>query len=152
MAALSIAERLDADLKQGMRDRAKERISCIRQLRSKAQEATNAKGFSGEQDDAFYQKIIAAYIKQLRNGIEQLVGDKGAQLRQEYTAEIDFLEGFLPKPLDRAETTVQVRAALAELKIIDPKQSGRVLGHLMKQHPGQIDPQLARTIVAELLT
>ncbi len=149
----SLAARLDADLKDGMRRRDRDRVACIRQLRSKVQETVNSKGFAGAEDDALYEKTIAAYTKQLKGGIEQLVGggEQGAALRAQYAAEIEYLSTYLPQQLDATATRQALQAILAAQPNVDPKQSGRLLGQLMKTNPGQIDPRIARQILAELL-
>ncbi len=147
---MTIAAQLDDDLKTGMRSRNSDRVACIRQLRSKVQEAVNAKDFKGETDDALYQKVINAYIKQLDNGIEQMggAGERGKLLSDKYRAEIAYLSQYLPTLMDAESTRKVVRQALAELAMTDPKQAGRVLGHVLKQHKGLVDPAVARPIIA----
>jgi hypothetical protein len=150
---VTIESRLNDDLKTAMKRKQADRVGCIRQVRSKIQEAANAKGFSGEVDDALHLKVIGSYVKSLQKGIEELQGggDRGAELRDKYQAEIAYLEQFLPKLLDEAATRAIVEATIAELGISDSKQSGRVMGAVMKAHKGELDPGLTRKLVDEAL-
>jgi uncharacterized protein YqeY len=146
---MSIEEQLNADLKDQMRAKNADTVACIRQLKSKVQETVNAKGFSGPVDDALYQKVIASYVKSLEKGIGELqaAGERGAPLRAKYQAEIDYLGKYMPKLLGEAETLALVKKAIATAGATDPKQAGKVLGVLMKEHKGQIDAALAKSLV-----
>ena len=154
MAESSIETRLADELKQSMRQRDSARVACIRQVRSKVQEAVNAPGFSDEVDDAFYQKIIASYVKQLRRGIEELGnagGERGEALKQSYGAEITYLEQYLPRLLDEAATRAIVEETVAALGVSGTAQLGRVMGTIMKEHKGEVDPALVRKVLEDVL-
>ena len=150
---MSIEQRLDEDLKQGMRSKDAARMGCVRQVRSKMQETVNAKDFSGTVDDALYQKVIASYVKQLRRGIEELGEGSGRaqELRDKYQAEIDYLGQFLPKLLDEGATGALVQEALVSSGVTDAKQAGRVVGGIMKTHKGEVDAAVVRRLVDEAL-
>jgi uncharacterized protein YqeY len=65
--------------------------------------------------------------------------------------EITYLSDFLPKKLDEARTRELVRAKLSELGVTDPKQAGRVMGALMKEHKDGLDSALTKRVVEEEL-
>ncbi|MEE8409421.1 MAG: GatB/YqeY domain-containing protein [Myxococcota bacterium] len=150
---MGIEQRLDDDLKAGMRAKEAHRVSCIRQVRSKIQEAVNAKGFKGKVDDALYQETISTYIKSLQKGIEELAagGERGEALCTKYQAEIDYLKEFLPEMMGEDETRALVKKTVEELAVTDPKQAGHVMGAVMKDHQGKVDPGLVRRLVDEAL-
>ena len=147
--AQSIEERLDADLKMYMKARETDKITCIRQVKSKVQEAVNAKDFDGKKDDALYQKVIASYSKSLDKAIAEMLsaGEKSQALRDSYTAEINFLKQYMPAMLDETQTRALVKQTIAAQGITDVKMAGRVLGALMKEHKGSIDPALAKKVI-----
>jgi uncharacterized protein YqeY len=150
---MSIQETLEAALKDAMRSKAVDTVACIRQLKSKVQEAVNQPDFKGKVDDALYQQVIASYVKALEKGIGEFAaaGDRGKPLVERYRTEIAYLSQYLPKMLGEADTRVLVEQAIAALKITDPKQSGRVIGELMKKHKGRIDTGLAKQLAESLL-
>ena len=149
----TIETQLNDELKTNMRAKNADVVACIRQLKSKVQEATNVKDFSGEVNDALYQQVIGAYVKSLQKAIGEMesAGERSQAIRDKYTAEIAYLNRYMPKLMDEAETRALVKKTLAALGVTDVKQSGKVLGALLKEHKGQVDPALAKRLVeAEL--
>lgn len=153
METSSIATRLDEDLKAAMRAKDQPKVAAIRQLRSKAQEAMNAADFKGPADDAFYQKIIVSYSRMLEKGIGDLAnaGDRGKALIDSYRNEITYFQQFLPKLLGQAETQAIVTKTVESLGVKEPKDVGRVVGTIMKEHKGAVDPGLVKTLVEGML-
>lgn len=151
---MTIEAELTEALKDAMRAKDKDLIACIRQVKSKIQEAVNAKGFAGEIDDSLYQKTIGAYVKMLKKGIEELeaAGTRGDELRSKYAAEIAYLDKYLPQLKSEEETRELVKAAIAEGAVTDVKQVGKVMGLLMKNHKGEVDADLVRTLAEQELS
>jgi uncharacterized protein len=144
-----IATRLDEDLKAAMRAKDQPKVAAIRQLRSKAQEAMNAADFKGPADDAFYQKIIVSYSRMLEKGIADLAsaGERGHALRDAYQNEITYFKQFLPVLLGQAETQALVTKMIASTGAKEPKDVGRVVGMIVKENKGVVDPALVKTLV-----
>jgi uncharacterized protein YqeY len=151
---MTIEQQLNEALKDAMRARDQALVACVRQVKSKLQEAVNAKDFKGDVDDALYQKVIGSYIKSLNKGIEELeaAGTRGDELRSKYAAEVTYLERFLPRLKNEAETREIVRAAIAGAGISDAKEIGKLMGVVMKQHKGEVDATLVRKLAEEQLT
>lgn len=150
---MSIQQQLDDALKAAMRAKQADTVACIRQLKSKVQEATNHPDFVGPVDDALYQQVISSYAKSLEKGITEFAsaGERGAALVARYKNEIAYLAQYLPQKLGRDDTQKLVEKALKDLNITDPKQSGKVLGALAKTHHGLVDLALAKQIAEALL-
>lgn len=150
---MSIEAKLDEELKKAMRAKDAALVACIRQLRSKMQETVNAPGFSGAVDDALYQKVIASYVKSLEKGISELeaAGERGQALRDKYRAEIRYLQPYLPSLKSEDETRAIVAATVARLSASGSKQVGAVVGAIMKEHKGSVDPALVRRLVEAAL-
>lgn len=150
---MAIENELNELMKSAMKAKEMDKVKAVRQLKSKVQEEVNAKGFSGEVNDALYVKVIKSYVGSLRKGITELEagGDKTAGLRDQYQWEIDLFSQWLPTLAGEAETRKLVRDALSETGVTDPKQTGRVMGHLMKSHKDRLDPGLTKTIIEEEL-
>lgn len=148
-----IATKLDQDLKAGMRAKDQARVAVVRQIRAKTQEAMNAPDFKGPADDAFYQKVIGSYVRMIEKGLVELenAGERGNALRDSYRAEIAYLQQFLPKMLSPDETAKIVEQTIASVGARELKDVGKVLGAIMKQHKGEVDPTLTRKLVEEAL-
>jgi uncharacterized protein YqeY len=149
----SIAIKLDDDMKAGMRAKDQARVAVVRQIKAKAQEAQNAADFKGPADDAFYQKVINSYVRMIEKGIGELAsaGERGNALRDSYRAEIEYLQQFLPKMLSPDETMKIVKQTIESTGAREAKDVGKVIGAIMKQHKGAVDPALTKKLVEETL-
>ena len=104
-------------------------------------EVEKEQAFDGWTEDK-ERAIVAAYVKQLKGALGDL---KGTALAESYQAEIDLLDPFLPKLLDRDATRALV-APLAE----QARSIGQFMGLVMKAHKGTVDPSTVRAIGQEL--
>jgi uncharacterized protein len=150
---MSIQEELRAELKDAMRAKDRARLDVIRQVESEISVVKSASDFSGEVDDKLYLKVVAAYVKRMQKALKEYeaAGERGAEMVETLGFEVSYLSRWLPKMLSEQDTRALVVGAIADLGLADPKQAGRVVGHLMKDHKGKLDGGLASKIARELL-
>lgn len=150
---MSIEEELNAELKEGMRARDRNRTDVIRQIRSEIQRAVTAPGFEGEADDELYRKTITAYAKKMAKALTdyESYGERGAEAAAKLRFEVEFLARWLPQGPSEEETATIVSAVVQELGVTDVKAMGQVMGHIMKHHPG-LDGAVVNKLVRERLT
>lgn len=151
---MSIHDELVEELKDAMRAQDKRRLDVIRQIETEAARARSAKGFSGDpKGDALYASVISAYVKKMDKAREEFVaaGERGADQADKLAFEIEYLDQWAPESLSEDQTREVVRVALLELKADDPKQMGRVIGHIMKNGPSGLDGSLVNRLVREAL-
>ena len=149
---MTIKEELAAGLKDAMRAKDKPRINVIRQIEAEVQVQTKAARFEGEIDDDLYLATISSYVKKMRKarGEFEAAGDRGAEQAAKLTFEVDFLSHWLPAQADEGAVRQIVKDAIAELGVDDPKQAGRVMGHIMKAG-ADLDGGLVNKMVREEL-
>lgn len=150
---MSIKEELAAELKDAMRGRDKARRDVIRQVETEVSRARSEPGFAGEVDDGLYRTVIASYVKRMekaRAEYEEL-GERGAEMAAKLAFETEYLSRWLPAKLSEEATRALVLETIAELGAGDPKQAGRVVGHLMKARRDELDGALVNRIVQEEL-
>ncbi|MGH9166455.1 MAG: GatB/YqeY domain-containing protein [Acidimicrobiia bacterium] len=151
---MTIREELAEQLKQAMRERDRRRLDVIRQVETEVSVAKSAPGFSGRVDDDLYRRVIASYVKQMnkaRREYEEL-GERGRAMADKLAFEIDFLSTWLPTKAGEEETRTEVRRAIEELGVTDPKAAGQVIGHLMRTRSERLDGAVVNRIVREELT
>ena len=151
---MSIQEELSAELKEAMKSKDARRRDVIRQIQTEVATAKSQPDFKGEIDDAFYQNVIASYVKKMDKSRAEYaeLGERGAAMADKLAFEVDYLSKWLPKKLDEAETRALVLGAIDELGVSgDEKAAGRVTGHLMKSHGKDLDGSLVNQIVREEL-
>lgn len=151
---MTIHDELVDELKDAMRNQDKRRLDVIRQVETEASRARAEKGFEGDpHGDELYGDVIASYIKKMDKARQEFVaaGERGSDQADKLAFEIDYLEQWAPKSLSEAETREVVRVAIMELKVDDPKQIGKVIGHIMKNGPSGLDGSLVNRLVREAL-
>lgn len=151
---MSIQEQLSEELKDAMRAKDARRRDVIRQIQTEIATAKTQPDFVGEVDDAFYQKVIASYVKKMGKSRAEYegFGERGMAMAEKLAFEVDYLSQWLPKKLDEDQTRQLVIDTVAELAVAgDAKASGRVIGHVMKTHGGNLDGGLVNRLVREEL-
>jgi uncharacterized protein YqeY len=150
---MSVESDIQDRLKEAMRAKDARTADCIRMIKTKHMERRTAAGFKGPLDDNLWLDVIASYQKQLRKSREEYVavGERGAEAVAQIDFEIGFCAKFLPKAASDDEVRTIVRETVARLGVSDVKQSGRVVGDIMKAHKGKLDPSSVKRIVEEEL-
>ncbi|MDH3498555.1 MAG: GatB/YqeY domain-containing protein [Acidimicrobiia bacterium] len=149
---MSIKDELDAELKNALRARDRARLDVIRQIHTEVTRAMAEPGFSGDADDALYQLIIRGYTKKMDKARAEYesYGERGAAMAAKLAFETEYLGRWLPAAASADDVRALVEAAVADLGVDDPKQAGRVIGHIMKSNPG-IDGAAVNATVREVL-
>jgi uncharacterized protein YqeY len=150
---MSIEVQLNDLLKESMRAKDAQTVDCIRMIKTKHMERRTAAGFKGPLDDNLWLDVIGAYQKQLRKAREEYVavGERGADALPQLDFEIAFCARFLPKLASDDDVRAVVRETIVRMGASDAKQSGRVMGDIMKAHKGKFDPSAVKRIVEEEL-
>jgi hypothetical protein len=150
---MSVETDIQDRLKEAMRAKDTRTADCIRMIKTKHMERRTAAGFKGPLDDALWLDVIAAYQKQLRKSREEYaaIGDRGAEAIAQIDFEIGFCAQFLPKAASDEDTRAIVRETVARLGVSDVKQSGRVVGEIMKANKGKLEPATVKRMVEEEL-
>ncbi|MFZ0013752.1 MAG: GatB/YqeY domain-containing protein [Acidimicrobiia bacterium] len=151
---MTIAEQLADELKDAMKAKDAPRRDVIRQVQTEVATARSQPDFTGETDDAFYQQVIASYVKKMDKSREEYagLGERGAPMAKKLAYEVEYLSQWLPKKLGEDETRALVAEAVTELGVAgDEKAAGRVTGHLMKTYGKDLDGGLVNRLVREEL-
>lgn len=150
---MSVRDQIQEKFKQARRDRDEPTKNVIAMLRAKVLNVVKS-GADREEDDALWKETIAAYAKQLGKTMAELekAGERAAEALEETRFELAFCEQFLPKKLDEAATEALVRDIIAKVGISSPKEMGKLMGALMKDHKDEIDGALARQLGTKILS
>jgi uncharacterized protein YqeY len=151
---MSISEQLAAELKDAMKTQDGKRRDVIRQVQTEVATARSAPDFEGQVDDAFYQKVIASYVKKMDKSREEYAGygERGRAMAEKLAYEVEYLSRWLPSRIGEEETRALVKSAIVELGVAgDEKAAGRVTGHLIKTRGNDLDGGLVNRLVREEL-
>lgn len=142
------------DLKEAMRSGDERRKTVLRLVNAAIKnEEVNARvdGRGGVLSDADVMALIRREIKQHLESLEEASNNGRADLVAEQQAELDVLNGYLPKQLSREQITELARQAIAEAGATSAKQTGAVMKILMPRTKDIADGKLVQAVVKELL-
>ncbi|MBI2712206.1 MAG: GatB/YqeY domain-containing protein [Bdellovibrio sp.] len=150
----TIKERLSEIIKNSMKSGDKDTLGFARNLHAAVRKEeidgrTDGKG--GELDDAGVIAIITKLVKQRKDSIDQFAKGGREDLVKKETAELTFLQGFLPAGLSEAEVRSLVDWAVTESKAASAKDMGQVMKLLMPKIQGRADAKLVNQLVREKL-
>ena len=146
---MTMRERLEDDIRQAMRDRAKERLEALRFLKSVVQATEKTRGST--LDDPAMLEVVSKQVNDRRESIRMFEQGGRADLVAKESAELAVLETYLPPQLSREELTQLVKDIIQEVGAATARDKGKVMGRLMPQVRGKADGNEVNTLVSELL-
>lgn len=147
---LSIVERIDADLKQAMRDRddvAKQALRAAKTALTEARTATENHALS----EAEAVEILQKLAKQRRGTAAEYEKLGNPDRAQAELADVEVLDRYLPRQLSEAEVEAIVRSVIAQTGVTSVRAMGAVMAPAMAEIAGRADGKLVSQIVRRLL-
>ncbi len=143
-------EKMQADLKEAMRARDRQRTGVIRMALNaiRQEEIDSQKTLSAEDATA----ILLREAKKRRESIAEAEKAGRDDLVETEKAELAILESYLPQQLSPDAIREMARQAIAETGAATPKDVGQVMRVLMPRVKGQADGKVVNQIVRELLS
>ncbi len=146
---MTIAQRLDADLKEALRARDVIRTSTIRLARAaiKNAEIERQRPLTGDETIG----ILQHEVKRRREAIEGFTRGGRDDLVQKEQLEMALLLGYLPAPLDEMELRRLVAEVAGSAGATSERDFGRVMGQVMRRVAGRAEGKAVERIVREAL-
>jgi uncharacterized protein YqeY len=145
----NLKEKLEADLRQAMKDRDNVKRSVLRLLLAAIKNAEIAK--RGSLDNPDVLGIVAREVKQRNESIEAFKGGDRQDLVAQEETEMAILKEYLPRQLSREEIIAEARQVIEEVGAQGPRDKGKVMSRIMAQLKGKADGREINEIVTELL-
>jgi uncharacterized protein YqeY len=147
---MSRKQQLQKDLKKALRARDESRKSVIRMALAAITYAEIEHG--GELDDADVVAVLRKEARQRQDAVAELrQADRPGLLAKE-EAELEILEGYLPRLLSREEIAQEARQVIAEVGATGMAQMGPVMRQMMSKLKGRADGRVVNEVVRELLS
>lgn len=147
---MPIADDVTDLIKDAMRAKDERRLSALRSMRTSFLNEMKKDGSDTISDEAC-ETILRKLEKQRKESIEAFTKGDRPEMAEAERLELAVIQDFLPSLADEAQTRVWVAEAIAESGAASAKEMGKVMGVLMKAHKAEIDGNVARSIVQELL-
>jgi len=134
---MTLKARITEDMKDAMRAKDAARLSTIRLLLAgiKQREVDERKDLT----DADVLAVIDKMMKQRRDSIAQFEAGKRMDLVAIEQAELEVLQGYLPRQLADAEIDALVAEAIATTGAAGPAGMGKVMAALKSKLAGRAD-------------
>ena len=149
---MSMYSTISDGIKDAMRNKDRERLAALRDVKSKLMlEATKTGADGDDIPDATVMAILTKLFKQ-RSETADLYAEQGrADLEAEERAQAAVIAEFLPQPLTEAEIQSEVEAIIAETGAASMADMGKVMGIASSSMAGKADGKIIAGIVRAAL-
>lgn len=146
---MGIRDTLQADMKTAMKEKDNQTRDTLRLLMAaiKQIEIDEQKTL----DDEAINQVLTKQAKQRRESIAEYEKANRADLAEIEKADLEVIERYLPKMMDREEIHKLASKIVAETGVSDPKGMGQVMGKLMPLVKGKADGRLVNEVVRDIL-
>jgi len=147
---MGIFDDVNDGVKAAMKAKDMPRVQTMRLIKNALQTAAKDNGT----EDLADNDSVAVLRKLSKQRVESITAyeDAGrAELAADEKAELAVIDEFLPSLADEATTRKWVQDAIDKSGATDASQMGKVMGLLMKEHKGEMDGALAKTLAEEIL-
>ena len=149
---MSMYSTISDGIKDAMRNKERERLAALRDVKSKLMiEATKTGADGDDIPDATVLAILTKLFKQ-RSETADLYAEQGrADLEAEERAQAAVIAEFLPQPLTEEEIKAEVAAIIAESGAASMADMGKVMGIASSRMAGKADGKVIAGIVRAAL-
>lgn len=150
---MSIYTTISEGIKDAMRAKDRERLSALRDIKSKLMLEMTKSGIDGDEiPDDVAMKILSKLHKQRIETAELYAGQGRADLQAEEEAQATVIEEFLPAKLSEAEIEAAVKEIISASGASGMADMGKVMGMANANLGAQADGAVIAKIVKRLLT
>jgi len=146
---MTLADRLQSDLKDAMRARDELRRDTLRMVLSAVQGQEKQVRRALTDDECL--AVLTREVKTRRESIDAYEKAGRKDLADKERAEVAIIGVYLPEPLSQAQLREMVRAAIAESGATSARDLGRVMGLLSPRTRGRADGREVSAMVAQEL-
>ncbi|MAI23795.1 MAG: glutamyl-tRNA amidotransferase [Flavobacteriales bacterium] len=149
---MSMYSTISHGIKDAMRNKDRERLAALRDVKSKLMlEATKTGADGDDIPDSTVLAILTKLFKQ-RSETAELYAEQGrADLEAEERAQASVIAEFLPQPLTEEQIKSEVEAILAETGATGMGEMGKVMGIASSRMAGKADGKVIAGIVRSAL-
>ena len=133
--AMTLEQRLSADIAAAMKAHEATKLSTFRMLKTALTNKSIEKGRA--LDPAEELQVVATLVKQRRDSIEQFTAGNRPDLAAKEQSEIEVLETLLPPAASADDIAAAVDQAVTETGAAGPKDMGKVMKAVMPRLAGK---------------
>lgn len=147
-------DRINAALKQAMKDKEPLRVSTLRLVCAALKEkeiASRGDEDAGPLSETDIISVLSKMVKQREESAKVYLEGGREDLAKREKAETKVIREFLPKPLSADDMVAAVRQAISDTDASSIKDMGKVMGALKAKYAGRMDFSAAGAAVKDAL-
>ncbi|MBN2636584.1 MAG: GatB/YqeY domain-containing protein [Prolixibacteraceae bacterium] len=148
---MTLFEKINDDIKAAMKNREKEKLEALRNIKKVMIEAKTSKGAGADLTDDESLKIIAKLAKQGTDSAQIYKQQKRDDLYEAEMIQVKVFESYLPEKITGEKLVAVIREIVAETGSTSLKDMGKVMGIASKKLAGQAEGKEISEVVKNLL-
>jgi uncharacterized protein YqeY len=146
---MSLAERLNEDMKSAMKSGEKFKLSVIRMIRASLKNIEIDQRRELTEQDVL--DVLNREVKQRKDAAVDFEKAGREDLVDQLTKELEVILEYLPQQLTEEEIKAIVQQTIVEVGVSSKAEMGKLMGALMPKVKGRADGKLVNTIVQQSL-
>lgn len=148
---MSLKTVINDDLKAAMKEGNKIKLETIRSLRALILEFEKS-GADHEMTPEEELKLLTSAAKKRKESIEQFANAGRTELAEKETAELKYIEAYLPKQLSLEEITEEIKKIALEVGAKVKEDFPKLMPVAAKSLKGKADGKVIKELVEKLLS
>lgn len=147
---MSLLERLNQDMKQAMKNKEKDKLSCIRMVKASLQNEALKLGQELSEDEEL--TVLSREVKQRKDSLHEFEKAGREDLVEKIRTELQYVEEYMPQQLTEEEVSKIVQESIAEVGASSKAEMGKVMAAIMPKVKGKADGSLVNKLVQQHLS
>lgn len=149
---MALLEKIEADLKQAMKDKAKDKVAALRSIKTALMLARTEKGANQQISEENEIKILQKLLKQRKESAEVYEQQSRKELAEQEKKEASYIESYLPEQMSDEELTNVIQGIIEEVGAQSMSDMGKVMGVATRQLAGKAEGKAISEKVKSLLS
>lgn len=143
---MTLEEKINADIKQAMLAREKEKLEALRAVKSAVLLAKTEKT-GAELDEQIETKLLHKLVKQRKDAALIYRDQNRPELAEVEEFQASVIEKYLPEMLSESEVNLIIDKIIAKSGAVSAKDMGRIIGEVSKEVAGRAEGKLVAELV-----
>ena len=151
MISVALLDQLNADMKEAMKAKQKDRLSVIRMLKASLQNEAIHLGVTDLNEDQELT-VLSREVKQRRDSLKEFKEAAREDLAAKIEQELTYVNAYLPAQLTEEELKQIISETAKMINAEKPSDMGKLMGAVVPKTKGRTDGALVSKLVKAYLS
>ena len=151
MISVALLDQLNADMKEAMKAKEKDRLSVIRMLKASLQNEAIHLGVTDLNEDQELT-VLSREVKQRRDSLKEFKEAAREDLAAKIEQELTYVNAYLPAQLTEEELKQNISETAKMINAEKPSDMGKLMGAVVPKTKGRTDGALVSKLVKAYLS